>query len=172
MSINLPKQYFQVVATKDRITTEYTVNKGQCSIALNGKTNLTDDELKIHNLSCDRANLYKNYYTYLYGLPMKLKDAGTIIHDKVESKTFKGKTYLLLKVTYDKAVGSDAWYFYFNTKTYALEVYQFFHDEDKNDGEYILLSDIETINGINVPKVRAWYTNKNNTYLGTDTLEK
>ncbi len=172
ITINLPQQYFQVVTTKEGITTDYRINKGKCSIALNGKTGLTNEELKANNLSCERANMYKNYYTYLYGLSMKLKDPGTIIHEKVEKKTFKGKTYLTLKVTYDKAVGSDVWYFYFNPKTYALEVYQFFHDEDKNDGEYILLSGIETIGDIKMPKVRDWYTNKESTYLGTDTLIK
>ena len=171
ITINLPKNYFQVVATREGITTEYTVDKGKCRMALNGKYNLTDEDLKANNLSCERANLYKNYYTYLYGLPMKLNDPGTIVHEKVERKTFKGKTYLTIKVTYDKAVGGDTWYFYFNPKTYAMEVYQFFHDESKNDGEYILLSGMETIKGINMPKVRAWYTNKEDKYLGTDTLK-
>jgi hypothetical protein len=47
----------------------------------------------------------------------------------------------------------------------------FFHDEVKNDGEYILLSGIKTIDGINMPKARVCYTNKENTYLGTDTLK-
>ena len=172
ITINLPKQFFQVIATKEGSTTEYTIDKGNCSIAYNGKTNLSEDELKANNLSCERGNRYKNYYTYLYGLPMKLKDPGTIVHENVERKTFKGKTYLTLKVTYDKAVGSDVWYFYFNPKTYAMEVYQFYHDEAKNDGEYILLSGIETINEIKMPKVRAWYTNKENKYLGSDTLQK
>lgn len=172
ITINLPQQYFKVIATKEGNTTEFTIDKGKCSIGFNGKTELTNEELKTNNLSCDRANMYKNYYTYLYGLPMKLNDPGTIVHKNVEEKTFKGKSYLTLKVTYDKAVGSDVWYFYFNPKTFALEVYQFFHDETKNDGEYILLSDMETIDGINIPKVRAWYTNKDNTYLGTDALKK
>ena len=172
VTINLPSHFFQVKATKDDITTEYTIDNGSCVIKLNGTSELTEDELKTNNLSCERAKMYKNYYTYLYGLPMKLKDAGTIIDEKVETKTFKGKSYLRLKVTYDKAVGNDVWYFYFNPKTYALEVYQFFHDEAKNDGEYILLSGIETIEGVNMPKVRAWYTNKDEKYLGTDTLKK
>ena len=172
ITINLPEHFFQVKATKEGTTTEYTINKGECNIKLNGKSDLSEEDLKSNNLSCERANMYKNYYTYLYGLPMKLKDAGTIVHEKVETKTFKGKTYLRLKVTYDKTVGNDIWYFYFNPKTYALEVYQFFHDEAKNDGEYILLSGIETIDAIKMPKIRAWYTNKEEKYLGTDTLQK
>ena len=100
---------------------------------------------------------------------MKLKDEGTIIHQKVEKKTFKGKAYLVLKVTYSKEVGKDTWYFYFDPTTYAMEVYQFFK-ETKDSGEYILLSGLENINKVKIPKVRAWYYNKNNAYLGTDIL--
>ncbi len=101
---------------------------------------------------------------------MKLKDPGTIIFPKTERKSFKGKEYLVLKVTYKKDVGKDTWYFYFNPETYALEVYQFYHDETKNDGEYILLTDESEINGIKMPKNRAWYYNLDDKYLGTDML--
>ncbi|OSY88888.1 aspartyl-tRNA synthetase [Tenacibaculum holothuriorum] len=169
IQINLPEEYFYIKATRGENTTEYTLNKENCSISFNRKTP-TETEKKEHKLSCKRANLYKNYYTYLYGLPMKLKDNGTIIHDKVERKTFKGKEYLVLKVTYDQKVGSDTWYFYFNPKTYAMEVYQFFKDKP-NSGEYILLTGEEAINGIKMPKNRAWYYNKNDGYLGTDILK-
>jgi hypothetical protein len=34
----------------------------------------------------------KNYYTYLYGLPMKLNDAGTIINPMVERKSLWEKS--------------------------------------------------------------------------------
>ena len=122
--------------------------------------------------SCERGNFMKDYYTYLYGLPMKLKDPGTHLDPKVQKKTFKGKEYLVLNVTYDSEVGTDEWYFYFDPSTYAMEVYQFYHDESKNDGEYILLEGLEEINGIKMPKTRAWYVNKDDKYLGTDTLEK
>jgi len=50
-----------------------------------------------------------------------------------------------------------------------MEVYQFFK-EVKNSGEYILLSGLETINNIKMPKNRAWYYNKDDGYLGTDIL--
>ena len=100
---------------------------------------------------------------------MKLKDEGTVIHQKVERKTFKGKEYLVLKATYNQEVGKDIWYFYFNPDSFAMEVYQFFKEE-KDSGEYILLSGLETINEIKMPKVRAWYYNKDDKYLGTDYL--
>lgn len=176
IKINLPEEYFYVKARRDTITTEYTTQKDECSIKLNGRSDLSEAELKTHRLSCERATMYKNYYTYLYGLPMKLKDPGTHLHETVERKSFKGKDYLVLKVTYDKAVGSDVWYFYFNPKSYAMEVYQFYKTDDQgkvkeDSGEYILLTGEERINGITMPKTRAWYYNKGDKYLGTDILD-
>ena len=169
ITIDLPNQYFSVLAKKDTISTAFIVDKENCTFSLNGKQNLSADKKKKYSLNCERANLYKNYYTYLYGLPMKLKDEGTIIHQEVATKTFKGKEYLVLKVTYKQNIGKDTWYFYFNPKTFAMEVYQFFK-ETKDSGEYILLSGLKTINAIKMPKVRAWYYNKDNNYLGTDIL--
>lgn len=171
IEIDLPQEHFLVKAIKDGVITQYTVDKGICRIAVNGNTTPSEALLKKHKLSCERANLYKNYYTYLYGLPMKLKDEGTIIHQKTTIKTFKGKEYLVLKVSYTKEVGNDTWYFYFDPKTYAMEAYQFFK-EQKERGEYILLTGLETIHDIKMPKERAWYYNKDDGYLGTDVLSK
>ncbi|WGD36122.1 DUF6503 family protein [Olleya sp. YS] len=175
--INLPKELFYVKAQRDTITTEYTVTKDTCKIAYNGSSKISDSLAKAKKLSCERATLYKNYYTYLYGLPMKLKDPGTNINPKVEHVIFKDKPYLKLKVTYNATVGKDIWYFYFNTKTYAMEVYQFFKTdkngiENPESGEYILLSDAEIVSDIKMPKVRAWYYNKDDKFLGTDILKK
>ena len=170
ITLELPRSYFKLFVDQDGTTTTYQLKKDHCTLLLNGKTNFTEEEANTYRLNCDRGRLMKDYYTYLYGLPMKLRDPGTQIDPQVRRKTFKGKEYLVLRVTYDKEVGEDTWYFYFNPETYVMEVYQFFHEESRNDGEYILLSGEERIQGIRMPKVRAWYYNKDNTYLGTDTL--
>ncbi|MGB5204814.1 DUF6503 family protein [Eudoraea sp.] len=172
ITMDLPKHYFKLVTKKDNTTIEQIINKGVCKLLLNGSETVSEDEIAKHRLTCDRTQTMRNYYTYLYGLPMKLKDPGTLLDRKVYRKTFKGKIYDVLRVTYDEAVGKDTWYFYFDPATYALEVYQFYHDEEKNDGEYIILNGLEEINGIKMPKIRAWYYNKDDKYLGTDTLTK
>lgn len=172
IEMKLPKNYFKTTVKKNNYTIESELDNGKCTLKLNGSTSIFPKIKDSLNISCDRAKMMKNYYTYLYGLPMKLKDKGTIIDNNVIKKTFKGKEYLVLKATYEKEVGNDTWYFYFDPKTYAMEVYQFFHDESKNDGEYILLSEMITVNGIKIPKVRAWYYNKGDVYLATDNLRK
>ncbi|WP_024480797.1 DUF6503 family protein [Cellulophaga baltica] len=172
VEIDLPKEHFEITSKTEGTIIEQILDKEECTLKLNGSTSISEEALKTHRLSCERANFVKNYYLYLYGLPMKLKDKGTNLDPKVQTKTFKGKEYLVLKVTYDESVGKDVWYFYFDPRSYALEVYQFFHDESKNDGEYILLSDLENVGTIKMPKVRAWYYNKDDKHLGTDTLTK
>jgi len=168
--LDLPNSKFNIRVTKDEDFYTYKLQGDSCSISLNGSSNISEEDIKKFRLSCDRAKMYRNYYTYLYGLPMKLKDSGTIVHEKVKRKTFKNKEYLVLKITYNKEVGDDIWYFYFDPLTYAMEVYQFYHDESKNDGEYILLNGMEEINGIQMPKIRNWYYNKDDKFLGADVL--
>jgi hypothetical protein len=172
ISIDLPKQRFSVKAATGKNTTEYNIDKDSVQIVFNGDENPSEEILKKNKLSKARAKMYQNYYTYLYGLPMKLKDPGAIIHDEVMLDKFLGDNYYVLKVTYDEKVGEDVWYFYFDTKTYQMMYYQFYHDEEKLDGEYISLDGIERVGGIKMPKTRAWYYNKNQQYLGTDVLSK
>ena len=165
--IDLPGSFFQAVAKQDDIKTTYTVKNGNCAV------NTEPPQEK--NPDCERAVMYRNYYTYLYGLPMKLKDPGTIIDPKVEMVTFKGKEYLRLKASYTEEVGSDVWFFYFDPQTYALQVYQFYkgdpNGKGKETGEYILLEGESLIGGMRIPKDREWFYNKDDKFLGKDALK-
>ena len=172
MKIDATAQNFELKTVRNDKVVLYQITNDSVQFTLDGKSTFTDEEVKAYNLTKARAIFMKNYYTYLYGLPMKLKDSGTIIDPVVARKNFMGKEYLVLAVKYEEGVGKDAWFFYFDPKTYALKVYQFYHDQTKNDVEYILLSEEEELSGIKIPKVRAWYLNKDEKYLATDTLSK
>lgn len=174
--LNNRNNSFYVRVIKDSIKVEFKVTPDECKLAFNGNENFTEEEAEKNGLSCDRAAMYKDYYTYLYGLPMKLRDPGTNINPKVEKRAFKGKEYLVLRADYDAEVGTDIWFFYFDPKTYALEVYQFFRKDvngqlKEDTGEYILLREEAEIGGIRMPKTRAWYYNKDDKYLGKDILK-
>tara|TARA_R110001632_G_scaffold158854_2_gene277008 strand:- start:733 stop:1428 length:696 start_codon:yes stop_codon:yes gene_type:complete len=167
ITLNLPEEYFNLSEQRDGKESFRELNGDDCRFSdAKGEDVIT----KTNDEQCVRTVMMKNYYTYLYGLPMKLKDPGTILDPEVKKVRFNDKEYLLLRVTYDEAVGSDIWQFYFNPKTYAMEVYQFFKGEDEKTGEYILLSDELEVNGIKMPKDRAWYYNKDGGYLATDRL--
>ena len=142
-----------------------------CTLHLNGRENFSEADAKTHRLTCESAKMYRDYYSYLYGLPMKLRDPGTRISPEAEKRTFQGKEYWVLEVNYDPEVGKDLWYFYFDPESFAMEAYQFYHDKAKNDGEYIMLEGEFLLNEMRLPKTRSWYTNREAKHLGTDILQ-
>ncbi len=170
VTINRNNGHFEMKVKKDGMVVDRSLKNEKCDILLNGSAVFTDEDRAKYGLTCERTKMYRNYYSYLYGMPMKIKDDGAHLDTDAEQVTFMGKSFWKLKVTYEASVGSDTWYFYFNTETYALEAYQFFHDEQANDGEYILLDDEIIYKGIRIPKVRNWYMNADDKYLGVDIL--
>lgn len=165
------RQVFELVQIRGKDRVHRYLSSDSCGVKWNYQTEISDEIKKSMRLNCDGGNdFYRNYYSYLYGLPMKLKDPGTIIDPRVKKKDFFGKELLEIRVTYDPEVGGDIWYFYFDPKSFALSGYRFYHDEKKNDGEYILLEGEITINGVKFPEKRGWYTHKEGKYLGNDDL--
>jgi hypothetical protein len=171
ITLDQPADRFHLHVQRGDTEKTYQWHAGACALSLNGKAEFSAGEAQRHRLTCERAEMYRNYYTYLYGLPMKLRDPGTRITSEAQKKTFHGKEYWVLEVRYDPEVGNDLWYFYFDPETYALKAYQFFHDKGKNDGEYILLGGEHRLGGMRLPKIRTWYTNGEGKLLGTDTLQ-
>ncbi len=172
--INNPKSQFTYLQDKKDAKKEYFIKNEQdeCVVKFNNSETFSEDEAKKHRLNCETAIRIRNYYTYLWGLPMKLKDPGTIISNEVKVESFENVDCYKLKVTYDAEVGKDIWYFYFKKSNYALHGYKFYHEESKNDGEYITLEAEEKVGNMKLPKTRKWYYNKDNKFLGADKLLK
>jgi hypothetical protein len=141
-----------------------------CVLKLNGQTTFTAAEAKRHRLTCERTAFMRNYYSYLWGLPMKLQDPGTRIDDDAYLVDFFSESLLQVKVDYATEVGSDVWYFYFHPATYALRGYRFYHDEAANDGEYILLDGEAQVGPLRLPARRSWYTHGDRLFLGSDEI--
>ncbi|MDE2980263.1 MAG: DUF6503 family protein [Gemmatimonadota bacterium] len=143
--------------------------EGTCFASIGGQAP-TEDQVTAHRLDCPAIERMRNYYLYLWGLPMKLQDAGTHIDPAIGDGEFDGQPSRVARVTYDPEVGSDTWYFYFEPGSYRLIGYRFYHDEAAGDGEYILLSGEREVRGMRIPVERRWYTNADDRYLGTDIL--
>jgi hypothetical protein len=171
VSINNAKGTFELRAVNKGIETMSKVDElDSCSFTVNYRPVTDKAQADSLRLTPYFAKRMRDYYSFLYGLPMKLKDNGTIIDPNVQRTTFQDKPVFSFKVTYDETVGTDIWYFYFHTETYAMVGYRFFHDESVNDGEYITLEGMTIQNGMRLPKDRSWYMNIDDKLLGTDYL--
>ena len=165
------KNFFRIDQTRAGETIKRVVENGDCLHSVEGQEP-SDSLVEKFKLTCERTKLLQNYYTYLWGLPMKLTDPGTIVHEEVQSTDFQGIPCLSMKVTYEDGVGDDTWYFYFEPVSHALIGYRFYHEESKNDGEYILLKGEAKAGEMRLPKRREWYVNDTDKFLGADILEE
>ncbi len=114
-------------------------------------------------VDCDRVSTMRNYYTYLWGLPMKLKDPGAEIDPVAEDGVLNGEPVYLVDVTYE----NDTWTFYFAKDTYELLAYKFVKKD--GSGEYIIPDGVYSAGNIRLPDKRSWY-GLDSTYLGVDRI--
>ena len=161
--------YFCQISHKDGKEIIKGFDKGKEFFLVDGKQNYTDEERKKYKLTNESVKGIRNFYGYLYGLPMKLRDAGAYIAETVIDEEAGSKTYPTFRVSYDSTIGKDNWYFYCDPQTSALKAYRFNHGKPES-GEYILLEDEINVGGVKLPKIRKWYWNKDNKYIGTDNL--
>ncbi|MEO1253669.1 MAG: DUF6503 family protein [Bacteroidota bacterium] len=120
------------------------------------------------NRDKDRALVLRDYYLYLWGLPMKLRDESTPQMVVTYSEKVEGNDTYVLRVPYDE----DTWYFYFDKNSGKMLQYKFYQDKEESKGELITLEGEVLVQGIKIPQKRSWYTLPEMKYLGTDILER
>ncbi len=166
VELDNPAGYFCYISHRDGHEIIKAVVNGQEVLLLDGRAELSEAERKQYRLGAGMGQLMRNYYTYLYGLPMKLQDAGTLVAPETKRQTLLGQEYATAEVRYDPAVGTDSWTFYFDPQTSALRAYRFDHNRTPNDGEYITLRGELAVEGIRIPQERKWYRNDNDKLSG------
>ncbi|MEZ4698928.1 MAG: DUF6503 family protein [Rhodothermales bacterium] len=170
--LDYPAGLFVMTMERDGHRLEMRMHEsGSCVATMDGSTQIAEEDLKKYRMDCDGIAWWRGYQEYLYGLPMKLHDAGAKLGEAAERVTFNQHETLAVRVSYAEEVGSDVWYFYFDPATYALIGSRFYHDEAKNDGEYLFFDEEIEAGGITLPRIRAWYVNSDDRYLGTDYVE-
>ncbi|MEB2779580.1 DUF6503 family protein [Algoriphagus sp. C2-6-M1] len=163
--------YFAHISRQDGKEVVKGFADGNDFYLLDGNPVISEEDREKYGLTPKSLKWVHSFYPYLYGLPMKLTDAGVKVTQAGRVEEFDGKPYQVLDVNFDLSVGSDNWFFYLEPETFALKAYRFNHGDPKS-GEYILLEQEEDVECIKMPKVRKWYWNKNNEYIGTDILIK
>ena len=149
---------------------EYSISDGESHTLLDGSPDISDEDRE--RLRIRSPELYRDYFEYVYGLPMKLRDPGTRLDPELRATDFAGREAWAMRVTYDPEGGEDIGYFSFDPETSALIGCRFFHDEMKNDGEYIVYDGevVDAGSGLRLPASHAWYYNEGDGHLATDTI--
>lgn len=140
-------------------------------VRLDGRLDFSNEEIQHYQLAPAQILNRRNFFLYLLGLSMKLRDHGTKLDPKAKTTNFGGAPVYELRVTYEASVGSDIWYFYLDRSTCALVGHRFYHNESARDGEYAVLSNEISGQGLRLPRVRKWYRNKDDEWFITHTIE-
>lgn len=128
----------------------------------------SDCEILKGSVSCENVGWVKSFYTYTWGLPMKLEDVGTVLKSMVIKDSFNEKPCYRLEVDYE----NDFWSYYVNQETFQLEGYRFFTNKEKTEGEIVVLSNVINVKGMKLPSHQEWRDAVDNKVLGTTELTK
>lgn len=145
-------------------TSSYYINRGdQEAYQVEG------EQVSVLKGSKDAARglMFRNYYTYLWGLPMKLQDPGTSLVLAADT-TVQEVPCHVIKVVYEQ----DTWTYYFDQRTFQMIAYRFIKNDGSGSGENIYLRGEIQVGRMKIPQERSWYTIPDNTFLGTDKLVK
>ncbi|NMM47545.1 DUF6503 family protein [Marinigracilibium pacificum] len=145
----------------DNNKNEFRINRGDTEIhgVVNDSCFITKGDV-----DCGRVFKLRNYYTYLWGLPMKLTDPGTSFKDEYSDTVFNDIPVYKITVEYD----TDIWDYFIMKDNYRMIGYQFV--KKSGGGEIIYLEDEIEVEGMKIPQKRSWYTLGDKRYLGTDYL--
>jgi hypothetical protein len=162
---------FEMNQTRGRDKIQIRLRNNSYSFSHQGRTEISAEAAKKFSLTEEGTRRLRDYYTYLFGLPMKLRDEGTLVQPAVHTTWYDGREMLELEIHYAPETGKDIWFFYFDPETYAMSGYSFYHEKDgPGTGEYILLEGEVSVGKMKLPAERHWYLTKNKLYLGTDEI--
>jgi len=151
-------------------TLEYATDGVEVRVRVDGSSELDEETRKRLALGREDGLFWRNYFRFLAGLPMNLRDPGTRVDPDPVTTTFMDREVLSIRLSFDPDVGGDLWYFYFEPGNAELVGCRFYHDEAANDGEYIVMEGLVEHAGLRLPRHRRWHVNSDDRFLGADTL--
>ena len=119
------------------------------------------------SVKCEDQIWIKNFYTYTWGLPMKLKDPGTAIKDTLITREFNNVSCYVLSVDYE----NEKWNYYMDEESFQLLGFDFIF-KNKKKGETIYLSSERKVGKMRLASKRVWTDYYDGTALGTNELKK
>lgn len=116
---------------------------------------------------CNNYKWTHNFYTYIWGLPMKLNDPGVIPSNKVLTTVINGISCYQVEIAY----AAETYQFYFAKENYELIAFEFLKNDNSGKGEYIILEGIYEYNSILFPAKRTWMHLQDRSQIGVNQVD-
>ncbi|MFD2588682.1 DUF6503 family protein [Croceitalea marina] len=164
--------YFEMQRTKDIGAIKRIINiNGESKIFVDGKSVLSNEIKEKYALNKQKTEEHKNFYKILYGVPMSLTNELWNTIEPAQSGEYQGKEVYRIDLVLKENVISKNWTLIISKEMDKLLAIEFNHPEDGADGGEILrfFGEYE-FNGVKIPRIRNWYSQSQNEYLGSDVI--
>jgi Family of unknown function (DUF6503) len=170
IALNVPKKQFFYQVKTDTLRYSQGLKGDKLAISLNGKSAVSEADIKKQGLTQTRTQYLKEVYEYLLLLPMRLQNDSTKLSKTYSTEIFNKTNCYKLTIQYEPINENETWHFFIDTQSFILKGYQFYVKDKTTNGEYIYLEDYATIKGILMPKTKLWYWNKDGSFFRTDRI--
>ena len=154
-----PRSYFDCSMKVKNYTMNLKLDEKTC-VTTWDKPDVSQEERDRYYKECAFTKNYRDYYRYLIGIPMVLKDELTIVNPSVEEETIDGKSYKRITVNYAPVDKHPTWQFYIDPGSGRLVRSKFFRyneKEKKHTGEILDYPEHQLFQGMQMRTKMIWY---------------
>ena len=116
--------------------------------------------------NCNNYSWTKNFYTYVWRLPMKLQDPGTAIDSVFSIEKLSNDNCYKIAVNYP----NENFNFYFKCSNFELHAFSFLKNDSSGHGEFVEMKGTFSFKEIKSPQKRTWKDIHTRDTLGTNTV--
>jgi hypothetical protein len=169
--INVADDFYKCTRLAGEMKVVKGVKDGKIFRSVNGKSNLTQEEIDLFGLNDPDILLMKDFHYFHFGKLLHYKTLGADLQEKVTTGTCNGKACYQLTFTGDAAKVKNPAFampvvFNIDKETFALLGINW-SPGDENWG-YEVYEGYLDVNGIKLPRARLYYSNKDNSMMYID----
>lgn len=163
---------FELLRNRDQYLCTYQVSAdGKPNILLDGQENFSADLVEKYRLVPQRSLDYKNFYSFMYGLPMSFIDKYKTL-ENAQTTVFNGQAALVVETELKEAMISKHWRLFFHLENYKFLGIEILDMEKPGEGERIVFDGSIHLQGMRLPRMHHWYELKTYEYSGSDIIVK
>ena len=153
VSINVPENYLRYHNRSRKIDLSYQ-----------------GDSCFVHSMAgnCETYRWTQNFYTYIWGLPMKLQDPGVFPKKGFTRLHFNEIPCYAVQVHYE----AENFEFYFDSLDFQLRGFRFIKNDGSGKGELITADGLLEFDGIRFPRKKTYCSLPDSAFGGTNEVLK
>lgn len=153
---------------EDKVSSHLVSAGGENSALLDGEVVTDPEVIRQYMLLPERSPGYRNYYQFMYGIPMILQPHFATMKE-VSYQVFDDQEVISLDFELKEAMISKEWRLYFSQEDYRLLGIETLNEGDE-PGEYLIFNGEARTGNMKFARFRHWYSKATDQYLGSDIL--